>query len=200
MIGWLDCGHSLILTLAFVYIDFSILGHSYGPGDSGTVTESSQLAYEDSSPRIARLVNAEKACLEAGGCCIRLAGLYNLSRGPHNFWITSGKGVTSSPDGIINLLHYEDAATACLAALKAGPSVCKGKAFLISDGHPLSRYQICKSALKAKFYSEYSMPEFVGSKDQPWALGKIYDGSWSNAALDWTPKYKSFDDFMELNG
>jgi nucleoside-diphosphate-sugar epimerase len=149
---------------------------------------------------VARLVNAEKAALEAGGCCLRLAGLYNLDRGAHNYWITAGKTIESSPDGIINLLHYEDAASACLAALKAGPSVCKGRAFLISDGHPMSRYGICKSALKAKIYKAYDMPEFnEKGNEQPWALGKIYNGSMSNDALQWTPKYKSFDEFMESN-
>ena len=54
---------------------------NYGPGDSGTVTESSLLADTESSPRVARLVNAEKVCREAGGCCLPLAGLYNLHRG-----------------------------------------------------------------------------------------------------------------------
>jgi nucleoside-diphosphate-sugar epimerase len=59
-------------------------------------------------------------------------------RGPHNFWLTSGKSVSGRPDGIINMLHYDDAAGACLAVLKAGPGVCRGKAFLISDGHPIT--------------------------------------------------------------
>lgn len=187
--GWMFLLCSLLLERTF----------SYGPGDSGTVTEKCALADAASSPRVARLVNAEKACLEAGGCCLRLAGLYTLQRGPHNYWITSGKGIDSAPDGLINMLHYDDAASACLAALKAGPAVCRGQAFLISDGHPISRYGICVSALKADAYKGYSMPEFTGGNDQPWALGKIYDGSASNSALQWSPKYKSFDDFMEAN-
>jgi nucleoside-diphosphate-sugar epimerase len=141
------------------------------------------------------MVNAEMAALEVGGCSLRLAGLYNLQRGPHNYWIMSGKDIASSPDGIVNMLHYDDAASACLAALKAGPAVCSGKAFLISDGHPLTRYGICKSALKAAAYKGYSMPEFTGGDD----LGKVFDGSASNVALQWSPKYKSFNDFMEAN-
>ena len=168
----------------------------YGPGTTNTVTESSPLADLNDSPRIGRLVHAEKACLDAGGCCLRLAGLYSLERGPHNFWLTSGKSVSGSPNGIVNLLHYDDAASACLAALQAGPAVCHGKAFLISDGHPMTRMQICKSALKAKVYENYQMPDFLASEDALLALGKIYDGTASNQALNWKPKYESFDAFM----
>jgi nucleoside-diphosphate-sugar epimerase len=194
----------LVFLLAFipVYLLPVVLFHiaiSYGPGDVRTVTETSTLAHASSSPRVARLMNAERACLEVGGCCLRLAGLYDLQRGPHNYWITSEKDIPSSPDGIINMLHYDDAASACLAALKAGPAVCSGKAFLISDGHPLTRYGICQNALKAAAYEGYSMPKFAGSDDQSWDLGKIYDGSMSNAALKWSPKYKSFENFMEAN-
>jgi nucleoside-diphosphate-sugar epimerase len=167
------------------------------------VTEASKInkVTADTSPRVARLVNAERASLAAGGCCLRLAGLYDLQRGAHNFWLTSGsKVIPSSPDGLINLLHYEDAAAACLAALRAGPGVCRSKTFLISDGHPMSRYAICQSALKAKVYQQQglAMPSFAG-EEQPWALGKIYDGSVSNQMLHWNPRYESFDAFMEAN-
>jgi nucleoside-diphosphate-sugar epimerase len=172
------------------------------------VTESSK-TYEitpDSSLRVARLVQAERACWDAGGCCLRLAGLYDLQRGAHNYWLTSnsssgGKVVAGSPDGLINLLHYEDAAAACRAALRAGPRVCQSKAFLISDGHPLSRYAICHSALKAKVYQQqgFVMPSFAGDDDQPGARSKIYDGTVSNQLLNWRPRYESFDAFMEAN-
>lgn len=113
--------------------------------------------------------------------------------------MTSGTVVNSSAGGIINMLHYDDAASACLAALNAGPAVCSGKTFLISDGHPMSRYDICASALKAAVYRGYKIPEFTGDNDNPLALGKVYDGSASNAALQWSPSNKSFDSVMETN-
>lgn len=168
---------------------------SQGNHSGGIVTESTPVADASESPRIARLVNAERTCLDAGGCCLRLAGLYDLQRGPHNVWLTKTT-VQNSPEGIINLLHYQDAASACLAALRKGSAVCRSRAFLISDGHPVSRSAICESALKAKVYHEYSMPTFDGT-DPP--SGKIYDGSESNKLLDWKPRYESFDDFMEAN-
>jgi nucleoside-diphosphate-sugar epimerase len=104
--------------------------------------------------------------------------------------------VTGAPDGIINLLHYEDAAASCLAAIRAGPSACLGKIFLMSDGHPISRRGICESALKAKMYKDYSMPIFAGGECLGTTLGKIYDGSESNRLLKFSPKYSSFDEFM----
>jgi nucleoside-diphosphate-sugar epimerase len=193
--------------LLFSYDTSTADGDNQDQGSGVVVTESSKI-YEitpESSLRVARLVRAERACLDAGGCCLRLAGLYDLQRGAHNFWLTSnsgGKVVAGSPDGLINLLHYEDAAAACLAALRAGPRVCQSKAFLISDGHPLSRYAICHSALKAKVYQQqgFAMPSFAGDDDQPGSSrGKIYDGTVSNQLLNWKPRYESFDAFMEAN-
>lgn len=91
-------------------------------------------------------------------------------------------------------LHYDDAASACLAALKVGPAVNAKRTFLISDGNPTTRKGICESALKCATYAQYSMPRFLGPADG--LKGKIYDGSKSNDALDWKPKYDSFDAFM----
>jgi len=76
--------------------------------------------------------------------------------------------------------------------------VCQGKAFLISDGHPLTRRQICEAALQAKLFEKYGMPEFLdtSSAESTMSLGKIYDGSASKVALGWLPKYESFAAFM----
>eukprot|EP00542_Grammatophora_oceanica_P003219 CAMPEP_0194055736 /NCGR_PEP_ID=MMETSP0009_2-20130614/57735_1 /TAXON_ID=210454 /ORGANISM="Grammatophora oceanica, Strain CCMP 410" /LENGTH=38 /DNA_ID= /DNA_START= /DNA_END= /DNA_ORIENTATION= len=38
------------------------------------------------------------------------------------------------------------------------------------------------------------MPAFEGGDEGP--MGKIYDGSATNAALNWKPRYESFDEFM----
>ena len=91
-------------------------------------------------------------------------------------------------------LHYDDAASACLAALKVGPEVNAKRTFLISDGNPTTRKGICESALKCATYAQYSMPRFLGPDDG--LKGKIYDGSKSNSKLDWKPTYQSFDSFM----
>jgi len=121
-----------------------------------------------------------------------------LERGAHNYWLeknASGQ-ISGSRDGIINLLHYDDAAGSCLAALKANRGDIRGKIFLISDGNPTTRGGICESALKSKRYGGMTMPSF-GEEDGGKGKGKIYDGHWSNEVLAWKPTYYSFDDFMK---
>lgn len=159
------------------------------------VTESTPIAESEDNPRMSRLIRAEQAVLSAGGCCLRLAGLYNLNRGAHNFWLTKGT-VAASPHGMINLLHYDDAAAACAAALRAG---LRSQVFLVSDGHPMTREEICKASLQAKLYAGYSMPEFAppSASDPAAKTGKVYDATITNERLHWTPQYESFDLFMK---
>ena len=164
--------------------------------EAGVVTEITPIT--DVTPRVERFVKAEKFVTDAGGCAMRLAGLYLLERGAHSFYLSTDKPIQGNPDGLVNLLHYDDAAGACLAALRAGPSMCRGQTFLISDGQPQSRRQICESALKSAVYRGRSMPTFASEPD-PTQPGKRYDGSFSNKALNWKPKYESFAKFMEDN-
>ncbi len=72
-----------------------------------------------SGQRSERLLAAEKAVLAAGGCVVRLAGLYLEGRGAHNYWLTQ-EAVAQRPDGLINQIHYRDAANAAVAALLRG--------------------------------------------------------------------------------
>lgn len=133
-----------------------------------------------------------------GGCALRLAGLYTVERGAHNYWLEkcSESGIQGREDGIVNLLHYDDAASAVLAALKVGCDVNSKQTYLISDGHPTTRRGICESALKHERYNKYTkVPPFLG-KVEDGLLGKIYDGSKRNQELNWQPTYSSFDEFM----
>ncbi len=56
-----------------------------------------------------RLLAAESAVLGAGGCVVRLAGLYHARRGAHTFFLKAGR-VERWGGYTVNLLHYEDAA------------------------------------------------------------------------------------------
>jgi nucleoside-diphosphate-sugar epimerase len=177
---------------------FTSSGGIYGPGESGNpplvVTEESELPDAAGNPRSERLAAAERVVLSNGGACLRLAGLYTLDRGAHNFWLGK-ETVAGRSDGIVNLLHYDDAAGAVVAALSVNdPSVVAGKVFLISDGRPMTRQEICESSLKATRYAGMTVPTFSGPPDGP--IGKIYDGSASNQALQWEPRYTSFGEFM----
>jgi nucleoside-diphosphate-sugar epimerase len=94
------------------------------------------------------------------------------------------------------LLHYDDAAAACAAALQAG---LRSQVFLISDGHPMTREDICAASLQAKLYAGYVMPEFASpqASDPAARTGKVYDATITNERLRWTPQYDSFDSFMK---
>eukprot|EP00986_Skeletonema_menzelii_P020260 scaffold30667_cov166-Skeletonema_menzelii.AAC.1 len=175
---------------------FTSSGGVYEGKDGETVNESSPTFDPETNPRSGRMIYAEQEAIALGGCALRLAGLYTFERGAHSYWLKKCQesGVQGREDGIVNLLNYDDAASACLAALKVGPTVNAKRTFLISDGNPTTRKGICESALKCAAYAQYSMPRFLGPDDG--LKGKIYDGSKSNEALQWEPVYKSFDSFM----
>jgi len=186
---------------------FTSSGAVYEGIDGETVDELSPTVSDaTSNPRAYRMVQAENASIQQGGCALRLAGLYTLERGAHNYWLdgtAKGRKTLGRADGIVNLLHYEDAASAVLAALLVGPKVNSGQRFLISDGNPTTRRGICESAMKHARYRECTtMPPFLEvEKDGMEAAGprgKVYDGRKSNVALGWKPKYSSFDEFMTL--
>lgn len=72
-----------------------------------------------SLPYANSMLSAEEAIRIRGGCVIRLAGLYTETRGPHTFWLRNGT-VDANADGLINMLHYADAAGASIAAALRG--------------------------------------------------------------------------------
>ena len=168
------------------------------------MNETSPTADPKENPRATKLLNAEEIVVSNGGLVLRLAGLYSLERGAHAFWLkksASGvvKDVKGREDGIINLVNYDDAAGACVAALRLdqvsnrGGDSCR-QMFLISDGNPTTRGGICSSALRSTLFQSCSKPQFLGGPDDN--LGKVYDGSISNAELRWKAVHQSFDAFM----
>jgi hypothetical protein len=189
---------------------FTSSGGIYGSGGddvdvSPIVTESSPLPSAP-TPRIERLINAENEVLNhKGGSVLRLAGLYLLDRGAHNYWLgdtaeLAKPEIAGRDDSLVNLLHYDDAAGSAVAALKrtiqSDDDIQDGKVFLVSDGHPLTRRQICESSLKNKRYADRTIPKFTGSKENGDPIGKVYDGSYTDYSLNWKPKYELFDKFM----
>lgn len=82
--------------------------------ESGVVDEQGEVHPSDHSERIARLAGAETAVLEAGGNVVRLVGLYHANRGAHSFFFQKGE-INRSGDSILNLIHYEDAASIAVA-------------------------------------------------------------------------------------
>jgi len=172
-----------------------------------TVTETSPTADPIKNPRAARLIQAEKRCIQNGGTILRLSGLYTLERGAHNYWLEKVSPdeegnikLKGREDGIVNLLHYDDAANAAMTAIfhKSNTDDIRGKIFLISDGNPTTRKGICESAMKAARYKDKKVPIFEGGDSDD--MGKIYDSTWTNDVLKWKPVFaSSFEDFMASN-
>ncbi|KAF7005859.1 hypothetical protein CFC21_020959 [Triticum aestivum] len=142
-------------------------------------------------PRTDVLLRAENVVLEAGGCVLRLAGLYKIDRGAHYFWLRKGT-LDSRPDHIINQIHYEDAASLAIAIMKKRP---RGRIFLGCDNKPLSRQEIMDAVNKSgKFDTEFH--GFTGT-DGP--LGKRMENSKTRADIGWEPKYPSFTEFLGVD-
>ncbi|KAF6173723.1 hypothetical protein GIB67_042891 [Kingdonia uniflora] len=127
------------------------------------------------SPRTDILLKAEKEVLEAGGCVLRLAGLY------------------------ISLLV--DAASLAIAIMK---KKYQSRIFLGCDNHPLSRQEVMdlvdRSGKFDKKFQCFTGKLIADLEDlctiDP--LGKKLNNSKTRAEVGWTPKYSSFANFLGI--
>jgi hypothetical protein len=124
----------------------------YGESNGNTVDEVFRL--DTRSDRSTKMIAAEESVLSRGGSVLRLAGLYTQDRGPHTVWLRNGT-VSSNADGLVNLLHYEDAAKGAIAACLTGVA---GTAYLACDDEPVSRQEICEAALASGLFPGVAMP------------------------------------------
>ncbi|GAB0490226.1 hypothetical protein MMPV_001458 [Pyropia vietnamensis] len=149
---------------------------AYAEEEGGVVTEGSP-----TTPGGGRLGAAEAVIAAAGGTVVRLAGLYALGRGAHTFWLRRGI-VGGNPDGLVNMLHYEDAAAAAVAALRCAATGVRAAAasadaggssaavaaddaagvdvFLVSDNVPVTRRSLVDSALVHPRFADSKPPVF----------------------------------------
>ncbi|KAI5650672.1 hypothetical protein M9H77_36677 [Catharanthus roseus] len=163
----------------------------YDCNDNGSCDEDSPVVPIGRSPRTDVLLKAEGVVLEAGGCVLRLAGLYKADRGAHTYWLNKGT-VDIRPDHILNLIHYEDAASLSVAILKK--KLC-GRIFLGCDNHPLSRQEVMDLVTKSGKYNK-KFEGFTGTSDP---LGKKLNNSKTRAEIGWEPKYPSFAQFLGVS-
>ncbi|QCD83780.1 hypothetical protein DEO72_LG2g4127 [Vigna unguiculata] len=162
----------------------------YDCNDNGSCDEDSPVLPIGRNARVDVLLKAENVVLEFGGCVLRLAGLYiSLVIGAHNYYLEKGT-VDSRPDHILNLIHYEDAASLAVAILK---KKFRGQIFLGCDNHPLSRQQMMDLVNKSgKFNKKFD--KFTGTDDP---LGKRLNNTKTRQVVGWKPKYPSFAGFLE---
>lgn len=161
----------------------------YDCNDNGECDEDTPVVPIGRSPRTDVLLKAEKVVLEFGGCVVRLAGLYKADRGAHTYWL--GKGIVEMrPDHILNLIHYEDAASLAVTILNKR---LRGRIFLGCDNHPLSRQEVMDLVNKSGKFSK-KFEAFTGVDDP---LGKKLNNTKTRQELGWEPKYPSFAHFLE---
>ena len=166
----------------------------------GECCEDAEVNPASSSERTARLVASEEACIAAGGCVLRLAGLYHATRGAHSYYLSlmrAGKTADASAHALLNLIHYDDAATLVVTALRKG---ARGAVYLGADGAPISRDAMMRATLEASCSREEadalgaSLENgnfFVGRIDAP--EGKRLNAQWTRTKLEWEPAHASFD-------
>ncbi|KAH1146447.1 hypothetical protein GYH30_041882 [Glycine max] len=162
----------------------------YDCNDNGLCHEDSPVVPTGRSPRTDVLLKAEKIVLEFGGSVLRLSGLYKVDKGAHAYWLEKGI-VESRPDHILNLIHYEDAASLSVAILK---KQFRGRIFLGCDNHPLSRQEVMDLVYKSGKFSK-KFEKFTAGTDDP--LGKRLNNSRTRQEVGWEPKYSSFAHFLE---
>ncbi|XP_063937555.1 uncharacterized protein LOC108226094 [Daucus carota subsp. sativus] len=159
--------------------------------DNGPCDEDSPVVPIGRSPRTDLLLNTEKVVIECGGNVLRLAGLYKADRGAHVYWLRKGT-VESRPDHIVNLIHYEDAASLAVAILK---KKVRGQTFLGCDNYPLSRHEVMDIVERSGKFST----KFVGFTGTNDPLGKKLNNSKTRQETGWEPKYPSFTQFWEMS-
>ena len=162
---------------------FTSAGSVYAENSGGTVDENSETVR---SERSGKLLDGEKNVLSDGGCVIRLGGLYTEESGAHNYWLKGGE-FPAKPNGLINLIHYDDAASSVIKCLE-NPEKVKGQIFLVSDGVPISRQEIVNAAgASSKYSGMHSKVKFTGGEDID---GKKYDSTKIRTLLDWKSIYE----------
>lgn len=161
----------------------------YDCNDNGPCDEDAPAVPIGRSPRTDVLLKAEKVVLEFGGVVLRLAGLYKSDRGAHVYWLHKGI-VETRPDHVLNLIHYEDAASLSVAILKKR---LRNRILLGCDNHPLSRQEVMDLVTKSGKFSGV-FEGFTGTTDP---LGKRLNNSKTREEIGWEPKYPSFSQFLE---
>ncbi len=171
----------------------------YNINDGSPCNESSPVYEMGSNPRTDALLNAEKACLDSGGNVIRLVGLYHRTRGPHTFFLKQGE-VARWGGYLVNMIHYEDAASLCMAALMGKGStdrIYRSEIFVGCDDAPVT-FEDMMAAVETSgvLPGKAVFTEKEGSSN----LGKIVSNTRTREQLEWSPKYKTVCSFFQNGG
>ncbi|KAH7282829.1 hypothetical protein KP509_35G049300 [Ceratopteris richardii] len=156
--------------------------------DNGDCNEDTPVVSLGHSPRTDVILRAEEEVLKVGGTIVRLAGLYTKDRGPHAYWVKKGVAECRG-DHILNLIHYEDAASLCVTVLKGG---YRGEIFLGCDNLPLSRQEMMDIVNESGKYED----KFQAFTVMDGALGKKMNCNRTRMMTGWQPRHMSFVEFI----
>lgn len=160
----------------------------YAVEDGSPCNEAAPLVAVGSNPRTDTILQAEQAVLDAGGCVVRLVGLYHRTRGAHTFFLKQGE-VPRWGGYTVNLIHYEDAAGLTGAVLRGQGSqdgaAYRGKVFLGCDNVPVTFEDMMKG-----IEASGELPgkaTFTGPASA--VKGKRMNNDMTRKQLQWEPKY-----------
>lgn len=117
---------------------------------------------------------------------LRLSGLYGPERIIRRQAIEAGEPIACDPDTWLNLVHGDDAASACLHALKSSQSAI----YCISDDRPILRreyYETLARILKAP------APTFAAPRPGEDAGDKRVSNRKARTELSWAPTYPDIE-------
>jgi hypothetical protein len=120
-----------------------------------------------------------------GATVLRVAGIYGPGRNPLD-WIRTGRVKPSRK--YVNLIHVEDLAAICLAALEQGTP---GEAYNVSDGTPRTWEEIC---LTAEQRGHVHSLQTVATKD----AGKRISNATLTQQLDYTIQHSDLYKELQL--
>ncbi|KAL6776570.1 CPLD52 [Auxenochlorella protothecoides x Auxenochlorella symbiontica] len=181
---------------AFVFTSSAAV---YAVDGGEAAREDSPVVALGASPRTDRLLRAERSVRAAGGCVVRLVGLYHSLRGPHTFYLKQSGNVDRWGGALVNLVHYQDAAGLTLAVLQhRGPdgSPPRGETFVACDDEPITLQGIMDATMDLPRYAATAAGplRFVGAPGS--SVGKRMTNPATRRALGWEPRFKSFRAFM----
>lgn len=166
----------------------------YGRGEVGRVTAETPAAADD--PRGQLLLAGEKLWLQGGDAfhVLRLSGLYGPGRVIGKQGIQDNAPIVGDPDGLLNLIHVDDAANLLIRMMKC-PEPARIE--LGSDGQPLRRIDyyshlatlLGKPSPKVLDARTAAATLGIDAQSLRQAASKHCDSSSTQARTGWRPRF-----------
>ncbi|KAI3692387.1 hypothetical protein L6452_32201 [Arctium lappa] len=109
----------------------------------------------------------------------------------HLYYLKVGT-IEANPHHIVNLIHYEDAASLSVEILK---KELRSRLFLGCDNHPVSRQEVMDLVAKSGKFDQ-TFVGFTVTAGTDGLLGKKLNNSRTREEIGWEPKYTSFAHFL----